>query len=398
MPPTPMFTIIEPKAWPAPPSAWHFSLLKEIETCPRQWALSAAAFPDLWDGSGYPPAVNTKALTGQVIHATISRVCVALAHAGCKQAGDANAVEALRTMGGFTAILRETIDRIIDRHRTNPRLCHTIERVRNDLLQEIPTMRQQVQRHLHRVTLMPRRPSATGAPGGGSLREGSYHELHLRAESLGFIGIVDLLQIESGQCTIWEFKTGAPDDRHTEQLRTYALLWAEDKNRNPDGIPVRRMMLSYNHHVQELQPSDPSGLLALRAELAKRISAAASAIRDDPPQAHPDPERCRFCDVRQLCPEYWAARATWHEDEGREWGDVEARIGASRGPRSWDAVVIVATGIPKGTPVVLVLAHTSSGASLCNGMQVRLLNVRQAEIDGAITIGISTVTEIFSID
>lgn len=398
MHPTPMFTVIPPSAWPARPAPWHFSLLKEIEACPRQWALSTATFSELWDGSGYPPAVNTRALTGQVIHAAIRSVCVALGDAGCRQARDASAIEVLRTMGGFTVILRETINLIVDRHRSNPRLRDTLERVQSDLLQEIPTMRQQVQQHLHRLSLMPRQAPGSGAPLGGALGFGSYHELRLRAQSLAFVGIVDLLQIEDGQCTIWEFKTGAPDERHEEQLRTYALLWAEDKNRNPHGIPVHRMMLSYSHHAQELQPPNPTDLAMLRAELVKRIDDATGAIDENPPKAHPAPEQCRFCDVRQLCPEYWVARATWQQGDGNAWGDVEVRIGASRGPRSWDAVVLVAWGVQKGATVVLVLAHASSGASLREGMHVRLLNVRQTEVDGVITMGISTVTEIFSID
>ncbi|MGD0779140.1 MAG: PD-(D/E)XK nuclease family protein [Candidatus Solibacter sp.] len=391
-----MFTVITPKAWPAPPAPWHFSVLKEIEACPRRWALSAAAFPDVWEGVGYPPAVNSKALAGQVIHAVVSLACVALADAGCSRLRDAAAVEVLRRMGGFTNVLRQTIDRIIDRHRKNPRLRYSLDHVRNDLLQEIPAMRQQVQQHLQRVTLIPRRSPVTGR-GGGPLREGSYHELRLRAEDLDFVGIIDLLQLEDGHCTIWEFKTGAPDERHTEQLRTYGLLWASDKNRNPDGLPVHRLVLSYDHHVQELRPADTGMMATVLADLHKRVLAAAATIRDHPPVARPSPEHCRFCDVRHLCPEYWAALTTWREDERSAWVDVELRVGTARGPRSWDAHLLVAPGRTQETPVVLVVAHTSSTASLSAGLHARLLNVRQSEADGVPIIAISALTEIFSI-
>ena len=393
-----MFTVINPKSWPTPPVSWNFSLLKEIETCPRQWALSAAAYPELWGGLGYPPANNPRALAGQAIHAAVSNVCAALSDAGCTEAFDVRAVGVLRKMGGFTEILGGTIDRIVDRHRANPRLRDSIERLRSDLRQEIPAMRQQVQRHLNRVSLIPRRPHATGIPNVGALREGSYHELRLRSEGLAFTGIVDLLQIENGQCTIWEFKTGVPDNQHAEQLRTYALLWAEDKTRNPNGTPVGRMILSYDHQVQELYSPDAAALATLGAGLSSRIKAAVSEISDHPPKAHPAPEYCRFCNVRQLCPEYWAARATWQQDEGSAWVDVEVRIGASRGPRSWDAIVLAGTGHPKGTSVALLLAHASSDVSLQEGKQVRMLNVRQGEADGVPTIGISSVTEIFGLD
>ena len=104
MPIAAMFTVINPKSWPTPPVSWNFSLLKEIETCPRQWALSAAAYPELWGGLGDPPANNPRALAGQAIHAAVSNVCAALSDAGCTEAFDVRAVGVLRKMGGFTPL------------------------------------------------------------------------------------------------------------------------------------------------------------------------------------------------------------------------------------------------------------------------------------------------------
>ncbi len=393
-----MFTVITPSEWPAAPKMWHFSLLKEIETCPKQWALTSAEYPNLWDGHGYPPMANPRALAGQTVHATVSSVCNALSEAGCSHLSDVEVIQVLRKMGGFTAILTETIDRILDRQRSNPRMGHLIERFRNDLVQDIPAMRQQVQRHLNRISLIPRASSLTGAPHGGKLWGGSYHELRLRDDSVSFVGIVDLLQIENRRCTIWEFKTGVPSDQHSEQLRTYALLWAADKERNPDGIPVSRMLLSYDDHVEDVAPPDPDTLSSLRVDLLKRREAALAAVSSTPPVANPVPEHCRFCSVRQLCSEYWVARMKWQEEGDGTWVDIEVKVGASRGPRSWDALVVAATGIPKETPVVLVLAQTISHTVLQKGMHVRLLNVRQGETEGVITVGISATTEVFGID
>src|SRR4051794_21748091 len=106
-----MFTITAPKAWPEPPSPWYFSVLMQIERCPRRWALSSAAFPELWDGKGFPPALNSRALAGQVIHDVIGIVSLAMADAGCSHARDAAAVDVLRKMGGFNVLLRDSIDR-----------------------------------------------------------------------------------------------------------------------------------------------------------------------------------------------------------------------------------------------------------------------------------------------
>jgi PD-(D/E)XK nuclease superfamily len=255
-------------------------------------------------------------------------------------------------------------------------------------------MRQQIQQHLYRVNLIGRR--STG-PRSGPLGEGSYHELRLRAEALDFVGIIDLLQIAQGCCTIWEFKTGLPDDRHTDQLRTYALLWTEDKHRNPNQIPVQRLVLSYGQDMSELAPPDGNKLVALRTQLQERVLGATASLRSDPPIARPSPDHCKFCNVRHMCAEYWATLPTWNGDDRQGWIDVEVRVGTVRGPRSWDANLIVATGPEQGTPVVLIMANGSPLWPLNEGMQVRLLNVRQDVVDGVALIAISALSEIFRI-
>lgn len=390
-----LLTITLPTAWAAPPSPWNFSILKDVEECPRRWALFSATYPDVWDGHGYPASLNTKALGGQVIHAVVGSVSLALADAGCTNIRDATATEMLRTMGGFTAILRVTIDRIINRHSTNPRVRGRLDLFRNDLLQDVPAMRQQIQQHLQRISLVEHR--STPIRGAGALGEGSYHELRLRADSLDFVGVVDLLQIERGRCTIWEFKTGSPDDRHVEQLRTYALLWNDDKHHNPNEVPVRRLVLSYAQHAEELRPPDRSELVALRTQLEDRLLGAAASLSTNPPPARPNRAHCIFCGVRHLCLDYWAALPTWHEADLPGCIDVEVRVGAARGPRSWDADLLVAADTARPRPVVLIVASTSPAKPFDSGTRVRLLNVRKHVDNGMTLISISALTEMFRI-
>lgn len=390
----PMFTVALPTTWPEPPSTWHFSLLKDVEACPHRWALSTASFPAVWDGNGYPSILNSKALAGQVIHAAVGAITLALANAGCREIREAASVEVLRKMGGFTAILRDTIDRIIDRHHSNPRVRDTLELLRNDLMQEMPAMRQQIQQHLQRVNLVERRQG--NMSGGGPLAEGSYHKLRLRATALDFVGIVDLLQIAEGRCTLWEFKTGQPDTRHIEQLRAYALLWVEDKQRNPGRIPIQRLVLSYGTHYIEFPSPDENELEALRVHLKDRIAQATASIQSDstPPVARPSPDNCKFCGVRQLCSGYWSSLALWNGADRPEWTDVEVRVRTARGPRSWNADLLIARGANCG-PAVLIMASTSR--TLDEGAHMRLLNVRMDVVDGVTQISITAFSEMFKI-
>src|SRR6185312_12568017 len=82
-----------PVAWPDPPTELTFSALKEIEACPRRWALASANYPDLWEDYGYPPRVQLQALFGTVVHAVLETVTRELVGAGCSSVHDASAVE-----------------------------------------------------------------------------------------------------------------------------------------------------------------------------------------------------------------------------------------------------------------------------------------------------------------
>src|SRR5689334_3856088 len=134
---TRLFTI-QPHAWPAPPSPWSFSTLREIEACPRRWALSSAAYPEIWQSAGYPPSLTVKALAGQVIHEAVELISTSLSQSACTNLRDAAAVEVLRRIGGLTAILRSLIESNLARVRINPRMSHAVEQIAMELFRDIP--------------------------------------------------------------------------------------------------------------------------------------------------------------------------------------------------------------------------------------------------------------------
>src|ERR1051325_11146603 len=77
------WSVISPVAWPEAPVQMTVTTLVEIEACPRRWALSRAAYPELWPGQGYPPRVQIGALAGNVVHSTLEVITTALIEAGC---------------------------------------------------------------------------------------------------------------------------------------------------------------------------------------------------------------------------------------------------------------------------------------------------------------------------
>jgi len=214
-----------------------------------------------------------------------------------------------------------------------------------------------------------------------------------------------MLQIRDGKCSIWEFKSGTPDEKHQEQLRSYALLWIDDAVRNPARIPAESLVLSYADRRLELAPPGPEALAALRDGLRGRISAAAKASSETPPLARPDREKCRFCDVRHLCTEYWAILPTWKAsgDFADGFGDIEVTVGPKRGPRSWDAVIVTSAWLPRLSPAVLTLSTTAdpSVSGLTSDLRARMLNVRllqqPTDAEGPPLVSINMHSEVFRI-
>jgi hypothetical protein len=127
-------------------------------------------------------------------------------------------------------------------------------------------------------------------------------EFWVEIEDPPFGGRLD--RVEDGVIT--DYKTGDPDPvLHPEQLRQYATLWWLRYGVRVEGLRLR--------YAAEDSPVDvPSESdLATRAEaLRNEIVAINSAIETPPPPASPSVDNCRYCPVRQICPDYWVSTAT----------------------------------------------------------------------------------------
>jgi hypothetical protein len=241
--------VAAPKAWPALPREVSVSTLSEIESCPRRWALNSAEYPELWGRRGYPPRLSVPSLTGSVIHLTLQTITKALARAGCDSLQHEDAVQVMRSLGGYTKVINNCIERILQRFASNPRASPMMEIAVRTLQSRIPEMRAQVQTLLGRIKLQKSSPLGVLPDQGGRPRTplgpGTYPELELRVPRIGWHGVADLLLLSNNSCSIVDFKTGEPDDSHRFQLRVYALLWSRDVDLNPAGRKVDRLTLSY---------------------------------------------------------------------------------------------------------------------------------------------------------
>jgi hypothetical protein len=383
--------------WPALPTLWSYSSLRDAEECPRRWALSRATYPAIWDRPGYPPRPILPALLGDIVHHSLDLILRHLYEAGCESIADASAVDVLRALGGYSGLAERLIGEQMDSLQANPRMADQVSGLRSALKARIPAIRQRVQALLARATLVPREPAgetaadAVPAPDRAPLSMGSHPEVTLHAAELRMAGRADLITLGPGSCAIVDYKTGAPDDHHADQLRLYALLWARDTELNPAAVPATSLILSYTTHDERVEPLEPHSLEPLAQQLTDRIAATERELVLRPPPARPSPTTCRLCSVRQLCDDYWSSAAIDAASTPQGFGDREGTIISQNGPRSW---VIEVESDRRS-----LLRTPTEDPGFRVGDRVRLLGAALARDDdsGDETITLTRTSEVFQL-
>ena len=315
-----IWTVHSPRALAQAPEWMSFHFLTEAEQCPRSTALRHGNYPDLWNKNGYPRKPHLAALSGQIVHIVVRRIALELARGGCTSLQEAKAVQILKDLGGYTKLIVQSTDTVLNSLVGNPRVEFVRKHITTRVRAHVAEIREQVQVLVARLRWQEDNipPSLLDtpvmAPGNvpGLTRKplgfGTYFEVELRDEQLGWKGVADLLSISEDDCAITDFKTGERSERHELQVRIYALLWARDNELNPSGRRATRLVLSYSHGEHDVtRLSDVQEENTLADELRARTVAVREALRSPEPKANVSEENCRTCEVRHLCNEYWSA-------------------------------------------------------------------------------------------
>jgi hypothetical protein len=382
--------------WPTLPSAWSYTSLRDGEECPRRWALSRATYAGLWAQPGYPPRPILPALVGDVIHRVLELILRGLHDHGCESLADPCAVDVLKKLGGYSALTSRVIDEQLALLEANPRIAGRIAGVRTALLARVPDIRQRVQTVIARTHLRPAalvEREAQGAHVRGPLVYGSHPEVELRAPDLKFVGRADLVTIDQDSCSITDYKTGARDPHHANQLRAYALLWHRDTELNPDHIPVKGLVLAYATQDELVDPPSEAQLNALAQELSGRIVHVEAELQLRPPPARPALPMCRLCSVRHICEDYWSGPAAGPlpspQTETGDFVDCEATIISQNGPRSW------MVELDSGSSALLRTPTETPGFAV--GDRVRFLDLAHAQDDDTnhLTLTMTRASEVY---
>lgn len=388
--------------WPPPPPVWSYSSLRDAEECPRRWMLGRATYPSIWARSGYPPRPILPALVGEVVHRVLELILRGLGDHGCEEIAGPCGVDVLRDLGGYTKLATRVVDEQLRALEGNPRVEDQIPAIRSALLARVPDIRCRVQAVITRTIIIKTDPVVDNVSDEAAHRrrpigDGSHPEVELRAPDLRFAGHADLLTVHRGACGITDYKTGAADPHHADQLRTYALLWSRDHDLNPESIPVEQLVISYPTHDERLEPPTKAELDALANRLVDRLNDADRELSVRPPPARPELTMCRNCSVRHLCEAYWSGPAAdaLSSPPARpvEFVDCEVVVSSQNGPRSW----MVKFGPEQTTGLLRTPTETPGFVA---GERVRLLNLAYGRDDdsGHVTLTMTRATEVYVLE
>jgi CRISPR/Cas system-associated exonuclease Cas4 (RecB family) len=382
--------------WPGPPDLWSYSSLREGEECPRRWMLSRASYPELWNHAGYPQRPNLASIAGSVVHDALELLLREFQTRRCASIQNAAAVDVIRDLGGYSRIVETQIDRALKRLEGNPRGEPLLRWLRRNLVSRVPELRQTLQALISRSTL-----SAVAHVGeddiaeeSGPLGPGSHAEIGLIASELRFQGRADLLTIDAASCVVTDYKTGTPDPKHADQVRTYAVLWDQDHRRNPANLPVSRLVIAYPDHDEVLDGPSPSELREIAENLATRVADTERLVTTKPPPARPSAAVCEFCGVRQMCEDYWdtpeACEPVVGEQTRPVFADREGVIVGRNGPKSW----VLAE---RRTEATTLLRTLTNDAPFTTGDRVRILHAVRtpAEDTSGFILSLTQASEVF---
>ena len=376
--------VTQPSRWPEPPLSMSFSTLSTLVSCPRKWGLSSADYPHVWNQRGFPRPIQIAALEGRIVHHGLQRITRALVDNGCYSLSEEIAVSTLRDLGGFTEVVRSSLEWVLRPYGTNPRVNAVLEAARQRLTERVPDLRSRLQSLLTRIQLSDRRVSdfsksaQHGERSRARLPHGSYPEIEIQAVGLDWRGFVDLLTLTDRLCEIREFKTGTPTSDHEFQIRTYAVLWARDGELNPDRRLANRLVLSYALSDLDVSAPTEAEIFQLENELQQQTSEALASLQTDPPEARPSEENCSFCFVRHLCGEFWTWAKNRDSVDSQQmnggYGDVQIRVSGQQGLTTWVGTVESGRNVKPGQSALL--RATALQFDVHPGDRLRILNVR----------------------
>jgi hypothetical protein len=293
-------------AWPVLPVRWSYSTARAILTCPRQWALRRSDAAELRCAG--QQRLTWPLLRGLASHAVLEVMIKIHAERGGPPARDISLARFWRDNlpKRTSELIRDAIELQISR---GAEPASVTERLRARAHHEERALVQFVNAKTTFALALLGAPPA-GRQAGDAIELGANAEVRLEAafgadQPSQWRGDADLIVVRGSDVVIADYKTGAEDDSHRDQLELYALLLARDPKSNPSGLRATELALLYWSGREDRWPApDEAALERLEQRWAGVVEQSRRARDSGPPPARVS-AACARCEKRGKCDVYW---------------------------------------------------------------------------------------------
>jgi hypothetical protein len=165
---------------------------------------------------------------------------------------------------------------------------------------------------------------------------------------------------------------------------------------NPTSRLATRLVLVYPGTVREVDAPTLADLEVLGHLMRERAANAHVELLRSPPRANVTPGGCMFCDVKQLCQDYWTSVGQSHLHVLPEpWArSVQGVVTGHRG----DSVTVIAVEFdPYLAPGTEAVVTGLQGKARAPGQRLRLLDVRVVDDPeaGGVVVSLGPQSEVF---
>jgi hypothetical protein len=372
---------------------WSSSTLKEVEECPKRFALRRASFPEIWSRAGFPNRISAAQVKGIVVHEVVSMIMKSVQNSS--ELAEKSVMSFLKERGGYLELLKFILEKELLSANSNPRAELMVEAIKREILADLSELRGQVQYFVKEsINKLPTASSRVENEEINEMPSTTFQILPINSEykivdsEFPIEGYLDLLLTNENIDHIIDYKTSKTiHDEYWDQLSLYSWLWYRSAKNLRKGDC--RIEVISGANLSESRVIKIEDLPAIQMNVLDRIKNAELSITGEI-VAKPSMDSCKFCAVKVMCNPYWSMNE--NQSTEAKWSDMRIRTIGNLGGNAWSVSIL-----SDGTPAMLIVGDRDDG-SIEIGQELRLLNAyKNEDEETGVVIRLSQNSEIFRV-
>ena len=360
------------------PNKWSYTKLSQIKNCPRQWQLENNYFSG--DGKKIPLLVNIASVRGTLIHLTLEKLTNL--YRNDKEYDDV--WDFFRKLNVRNKIEKYYLEEVCPKYETNERINI------NDISSKIDF--QLCLSKIYSLWGFSIEKKRFNSSNHSNIKYRFGSEISVETNNPPLIGVID----KYSNSIITDYKTGNKDeDKHKEQAYFYSYL-LHLKNK-----PIDKVKILYSNKEELIFDINEEILIKKKEKINLQLSKIDNYFNSNFP-AKPSIETCRFCNVKQMCDQYWIENnknnIDFIDEDGLNITNIYRDVEISEltyENEDINLIGIIGTGKTKEFGNVNIKISKKFITFVSKPNKARILNAKIINKSNGISIEVNRVSEVF---